>query len=346
MPVRIIFRGLILLKVEEGKLITARLIDAPKAIHASMQHHPNSPSHEHTGQIQSFTGQPDGGPKPLDLDDQIRPLDRDGQIRTLDPDEQIHLEIPGEPDVAKAESYDKYCPSLPKIANAAGLKRVGGPNLEYVKQTVTVNRGIIRARDVVSWDAGGGEQREPDGINLPAAVTFFGTTVTGYAASECVIDVENADSVLVHHFKKGSTEPYLIETKVAQKISNLDVPPGTVEILITNFTHQRQALPWSLHYRWMFEAAGYLAKPLGSLDELREIARRIGEKAQEDLKLDIAAFVADGETLPFPYFDPATALPCRGGVNSGSAGVAAAKAADPWDRPLCPLGDCGKLTGC
>ena len=323
MPVRIIFRGLIVLKAEnedeDSGTITARLIDMPRG--AGMPAHAGHVAHKHRAEIQIYTGQSDA----IDF-------------RELDANENLVLGLGGNTFVGREQSYLQYCPSIPRIAKSAGVAASMGRNDTFVSHTVTVNRGRMRVRDVVSWDASApelGNNAHPGGKHAPAKVTFLGSGVRGYVASECVIDVPDVDAVDINSSSQGT----ITASGVAN--SSFRVPPNTVEVLITNFTTQLPSpLPWSLHYRWVFEAAGYQARALpdDEVNILRDIGQRFGKDAFD---LDVGMFLqtvgAETHGLPCPYFDPDNALVSLDPIAYPTA--PALIGADPWDRPLCPLGD-------
>jgi hypothetical protein len=347
-PIRIILRGLILLDVknegQEAGTITARLIDGPAMVHHDMG--AASALHRHTGEMQIYPGatatpamegetdasHADGGMHDGGEEDPAHPIPF--EYFTMKPGENFDVKIDSGEFVKRDESYKVLCPSLREIAKSAGLERQEDEELKakFVRNTVTINRGTIRVRDVVSWDSGApelGEHRQ-QGINSSVPVTFIGSDITRNVASECVIDIRDAPSVMIGEKEYRGSE-----------IPSVHVAPNMVEILITNFAPQRaKPLPWSLHYRWVFEAAGYTARILRR-DDLDKFDRAVAGYDESTLRAEKAMFLheeANGEKvgLPFPYIDLNNRLLARA-TPTGPA--PAMMMADPWDRPLCPLGD-------
>lgn len=340
MPVRIIFRGLILFDVqnegEEDGTITAYLIDGSNALPAMGAMHGASGAdhgamHKHTAEIQIFTGQ-----------------SNNTEAKRLVPRGRLDLRATGagcaslgnNDAVRRDSSYVAHCPSLPQIAESANLGgMLSSPDPAFVSHTVTINRGTIRVRDLVSWDAGAPELPHslPSGTHLPARVKFLGADIAGYMASEAVIDVLNADEVHI-----GGSDDRL-NTPADRPVTgvseaNLRVPPNTAEILITNFAPQRRfALPWTFHYGWMFQAAGYMPVPLPG-EELKifdEIVNRYSGGLSDDRHMFLGSDAKTG--FPFPYFNPETALVSLNAFATPAYGAVALQ--DPWDREMCPLGD-------
>ena len=377
MPVRIVLRGLILMSVkpddEDRKKgsITARLINGSKtldgAVEASLNRHKGGPEphanfeecmhehkghHKHQGEIQIF----DGG----------KERDQAGLI-PID-SEEVAIAIPdtNRDYVRKEQSYNKFMPKLGAIAKGAKMEGPGDLNLDFVSHTVRINRGVVRVRDVGDWDAGSTaippRYRDPgslDDVYQPAKVRFLKADVYGYVATECVIDVEHSDTVTIAGTSlagtyKGNRKPSL---RAAEK---------TVEILITNYAPQQGiARPWTLHYRWMFEAAGY-ARPTGLGGPELDLLTRFGEDYdRESWICEKEMFLGDnGATgYPFPYrlpkmwrvglgdldyrskfgtepgdeFDPASDVRAAVMPNLDRPGISVS---DPWDPVNCPMGDC------
>jgi hypothetical protein len=253
-------------------------------------------------------------------------------------------------------------PQLKQIADRAGMK-TGIRDGSLVGHKVTVNRGSIRVRDVGDWDAGaleippGGwrspdglyrQFRSPGGVYQPAKVRFLGAPVYGYVATECVIDVEHSETATIldtSHFK-GDYQ--------GRPNASLRVPEKTVEILITNYaSQQRVPLPWTLHYGWMFQTAGYEPKSLKGveLDQLEAFAQQYDKAAWDD---EAPMFLKGDkkEWYPFPYRfigpDAPTWLVPLGELDytapfdqQGNAQETRDRVgADPWDPVRCPMGDC------
>jgi hypothetical protein len=205
----------------------------------------------------------------------------------------------------------------------------------FVPTSVTANRGTIRVREIVTWDAGAFplpfDGSAGVAIQVPAEVKFVGSNVHGHMASECVIDVESANRVMI-----GGT---LVTLRKGERHGgnrgdhSLRVPPRTVEILITNFPPQRaKALPWSAHFRWLFEAAGYRPVVLSN-DDLKPFIDRAGEYDPDALKADMPLLVGSAGSFPFPFIEMVAPDFKLNPVNHVHVGN------DPWNRPVCPQGD-------
>ena len=340
MPVRIIFRGLVLFRIEKGGeesgRIVANLIDGPESAHAGMGG--MSALHRHNAEVQIYTGG--------DLGGRFHRANDPLEYVALNRGENIYLTIPASGQyVTRDQTYKDYCPILSGIANGAAvpLERHNDADRmsRFVRNTVTVNRGTIRVRDVVAWDGGApGAPSGPVRIDVPAEVQFLGSNVRGHMASECVIDVTDSKDVDIDSTKDNPRSG----RRSGSPRNSLRVPPDTVEILITNFTPQRpKALFWSLHYGWMFEAAGFspTTLPADKLEAFKDTARQYDPGA---LREDVDIFLgADGKTgFPFPYLDPSTALV---GLTKLTYPAGVLVGADPWNRPLCPMGDDSTLLG-
>jgi hypothetical protein len=352
-PIRIIFRGLVLFHIvkedEENVRIEAQLVDCAKmpGAHAASGAHNtqlgatgHSDVHRHDATIQILTATNlDSAPSSSEemrtrtgtmssigqtVPDVLHPRALLGDISIGDPHsgELVNVE----------ESYRKHCPNLSHILTNAPGFRVDGPpkpadrkRNEFIKSVVTIYGGTIRVREVVTWDAGeyplvyspntGGK------ATTAAEVRFLGSTVRGHMASECVVD---------------------IESNVINGAESLTGGVDVREILITNFPPPRSLpVPWSLHFFCLFQAAGYIAVP-GNLrgSELRWFKRFARGYHSENPPEDYGRAFAEDEALlgddgmtgfPFPYLDPADSLSRLKGIRPPLT--------DPWNRPLCPQGD-------
>jgi hypothetical protein len=357
-------RGLILMSVDRDDdspakgTITARLIDGSrslsKAVAASIERYKDRPKphddfdhcmvmheghHKHQGAIQVFDGTND-----------------EAGLQSLAPGEDIDIVIDARNKnyVRTEPSYDKFMPKLRKIAANAKLPGPGEPNSDFVSHTVRINRGVIRVRDVGDWDAGSttipAKYREPqdhEAVFQPAKVRFLNANVFGYVATECVIDIDDAKSVTIGEPGQSG------RTYTGQSMPSRRAAEDTVEILITNFAPQPSiALPWTLHYRWMFEAAGYnVPIPLGGaeLDQLKAFGT---DYDRETWVCESEMFLDPNETgYPFPY-----RLPAMWSVRLGDLDYSAQfniqselrpdesrlVLADPGDPVRCPMGDGSK----
>jgi len=353
------------------RTITARLIDGShaldEAVHASFARHKGRAEphpdfekcmmehqghHKHQGEIQIFDGTNDTAGLVALADGQNIDIVLDAENRNY-----VRTEL----------SYDKFMPKLGKIAANAKMAEPGNFNSNFVSNTVTINRGVVRVREVGDWDAGSitipanyrGEE-DRDAVYQPAKVRFLKANVFGYVATECVVDVEDAKSVTIAEpGKHGRT--YTGNPQASRRAA-----VDTVEVLITNYAPQQSiALPWTLHYRWMFEAAGY-GRPIDlSGPELEQLAFFGQDYDLETWVCESEMFLgSDGKTgYPFPYRTAARGDGRVGGprdmwiVRLGDLDYGAPFAElygappqpekrelvgrDPWDPVRCPMGDSG-----
>lgn len=90
-----------------------------------------------------------------------------------------------------------------------------------------------------------------------------------------------------------------------------EVPPDTIEVLVTNFTHQRPVMaPWSVHYQWFFllqqdPTAGSVRFTRPMLDAIRaRLPKDAASRAAFDHDLDAMGPGSGGGTgFPFPYIE-------------------------------------------
>lgn len=400
MPVRIIFRGLILFRIEnrktEGGRIIADLIDPP---HAAASAAPTESTeaagsasraashiHRHQPEYQAYTGKKN-----------------EPEMLQLKPGRNVDIKIIGSEEFVDTDlSYDHHCPKLSQILDEADDPEFHGQpwrehDPDFVRTRVIVNRGIIRVKEVVSWDAGAFPltQNREEGLTTssPALVRFRGSAVKGHMASECVIDVEDSHEVHIidsaspnlHHesddASRASHEPHSTDSLstdspagnehgehaspglgegsrrrilVGEAVGTPRVPPKTVEILFTNFSAQQAiAVPWSLHFPWLFKAASYTPRPVPpkQLEEFEESARnyfrlngmsdtQIDEAIQRELDL-----LEPGRLgFPFPYLEPEDSLTRLERIPEPKPKPMPIMA-DPWNLPLCPQGDNSKKLG-
>ena len=366
MSVRIIFRGLILFRFPGGRFegdpletvekptgIVAHLInklELPRAAKARGRH-----EHYHEGQFQVLTGDP--------REDMAPALLRDG--------EHIHVTVLGGKDegVVVEPSFLAHVPQLSDVirkgsGNVEGLKP-GTENRDLIQNTITINRGNIRARNVVTWDHG----RFPLSKTSPAGadpashalLNFVGSTMSGYAASEFVVDIEEATGVdlVVEAIRDPRHQPLFSDEEKARdkkrRDDKLGAPPtdtqrhnasndpnhrvreGSVEILITNYEHQGpKAVPWGLDFQWLFEALGYPAVDLSNagLRGFETVAREYDGPLYEKEVQMLLESTSDAANpalntftrgLPFPYIASAGALDS----------VKERRITDEESRPIC-----------
>jgi hypothetical protein len=356
-PVRIIFRGLVLFKVTEGDngSIVAKLVDAGGAVAApggghdmAGMSHPtqsggggggqHSPLHRHESEIQIYS-RTTAGDDYSEYGKLARGTTKPGNIDITFPG------IVPRP-VKRADSYKDYCPKLSAVMHDLSDTHYGSPHRHddrdvmdsFVPNTITVHGGTIRTRALVTWDAGAFPLPQEGSVGVetevPAEVKFVGSKARGFMASECIIDVPNAEQADVDGRVAGL--PKKVRDGNGQGKHSLRVPPNTVEILVTNFPPQREkALPWSAHFRWMFEAAGYLPIRLDE-DEFAGFAAFAGHYDPGALREDATLLRdANGNGFPIPYLDKLNRLTPVNPAHVGPGHVGN----DPWNRPLCPQGD-------
>lgn len=304
MPVRIVFRGLMIFQIPEtganaGKLV-AYLINKPGFADAKRRGHP----HEHDAEIQILTGdepENDRGPKRLTRNaklDILVPRDKKG----VKPGRSFYRHVPD-----LAEVIGKATPAI----RDAGRDK---PNPALIQNVVTVDGGLVRVKEVVGWDQGGyplselsGNRGEPgERAMSPALAKFMGSSVRGHMASEIVVDID-AEGVELqcdhdNRFrgpKNGSKDP-----------KDPHLPAGTVEIVVQNYEPASEwPTPWGLDFQWLFEAAGYREANLAG----DEFTAWVGSgRAYNRNLFDVERtlfFGADGTMgRPFPYIESAASL--------------------------------------
>jgi hypothetical protein len=265
--------------------------------------------HHHQTEIQILTGARHMPPKNLAHGD------------------RVDITIPGSGGAERAPSFTRYVPKLSAVAASsapATIGRPGAPNPAFVRNTITVNRGIIRVRNLVTWDAGGFPLSGNRGNDpaQPVEIKFLGSEVRGHMANECVLEVLDADSAQIsasdadvrgNHKAHGAPNPYTSD--------------DTLEILISNFEFQRRKpVPWGMDFQWLFMAAGYQAVQLPG-NELAEF-KRFGQAYDRELfdEDQRTLLPLDPVGLPFPYL-----------VGEARAPLTALSEVDA--RPICVPGD-------
>ena len=99
--------------------------------------------------------------------------------------------------------------------------------------------------------------------------------------------------------RKGSNRP------------NHRVPPGTVEVLVTNFEFRRdEPVAWGLDYQWLFEAAGFRAAELagGEFNAWIEFATNYDRASLESERALLLGGKNHTEGRPFPYIESPASL--------------------------------------
>jgi hypothetical protein len=288
--IRIHFRGLVVFWFPEdgadaGKLV-AELISDPRRLQR-----PGRP-HEHRAEIQEITAK--------------------GGVRNIPPngvDEgRIDITVRGPklvPPVTRSASFDQYVPRLSEVLAAGTTDAIrqlprGVRDMNYVRNTVVVDRGQIRVKDVVIWDAGGFPLNggAPDGIlpSLPTVLKFLGSEKEGHMANECVIDIPD----VAHLSLRG---PRLKEDyDEADHRPNRPGGNDAVELLITNYEAPRgRPTPWGMDFQWLFATAGYpvTALPTDEFAAFQTFATRFEPNLFDEDWLELMNRGQDGR--PFPY---------------------------------------------
>lgn len=357
MPVRIIFRGLILFEIPEsgddkGKLV-AELINKetiPNRPKKPTQDRPPRGPHEHNhgARIQIAT---DHGKRdeliPVELlnkEEITISLPAGGTDRPVRPERSFFDHVPRLSDVMRNGSID----SVRRVADGP-LQ----PNSDLVRNRIVVDRGILRVRNVVMWDHGAfplsgnrGQAGRPDERGRQAAthaaLKFVGSNWQGHAASEFVVDVWDANSVeLASNMNQRFTRDAKAEGNV-----NHRVPYDAVEILITNYEVQEHtAVPWGLDFQWLFERVGYPAIDLDAdftaFDALAATFDRDVYDNDRRMLLESVTGSPDLATFtrgrPFPYVVSPEGVERLTPLNPRSVVLPAASltSTDEEDRPIC-----------
>lgn len=328
--IRIVFRGLILFKEEDGELRALLVNDEARAGHGIHAHRPR------IGVIGWR------GDRPVILESGAF----SGGFR-------LHV---GKGRVTKKRpEYQEFVPNLPRLYGENPTRRV---DLTYVASEVRVTAGVLRPTTLVSWPPSL-DRRE--GVETPALVEFMkldgGGATEGHVANECVLEAEGNElkiEILDRWKEKKPTipesllpltegiTPFLRRTGHLPDDRGLDAAPDTIEILITNFAPQRSVpVPWSLHYQLLYRAAGYPPRAFDgqTLSDFIRVAKTYhgGREWEQDTSPETGFNLKEG--YPFPF------LPSREGKvpvlppTPLEYPTLAHVSHDPWNRPLCPQGD-------
>lgn len=271
--------------------------------------------------------------------------------------------------VLTTPAFDDYVPNLRTLWPGHTPEQKADPL--YVVAKIIVPHGVLRPRDLVSWDYEG---------NQPSTVAFMGTGYQGCVANEAVLEVGDDET----------DEDIYDERKYLSITSDVDLPsqlwpltkdskyvdetdPNTLEILITNFTPQRRrGVFWSLHYESLFGALGYTRDPQ-SYDDTPQYANFLRAATDFDpveWNLDLKAMdigypfpfiksdgtrmrglkdkkelAKDGNKVTDDVQEPGTNPRSRRKKPLGAPGgtrpvriPGKITANDPWSRPICPIG--------
>lgn len=359
MPVRIIFRGLILFELRNDGTLVAELINKPEIKRRPEKETKSKPpggphEHRHDARIQIAT------------DDETRSV-----LRPVDlaQGEDINIVLANQPVTTGPEFFD-HVPRLGEVISAAsigGLKHppTGTPDDRLVRNTITVRGGELRVRNVVMWDHGAfplsGNLRDRGRYTAShVPLKFVGSRWQGHMASEFVVehwDVSSVDLTAAGNLSKdkfvelgpGEALPqdkFPKKPNATGKVSHR-VPYDTVEILITNYeVQEHKAVPWGLDFQWLFERVGYAPVDLSADFGLFERLGRAFDSGIYDndrrLLLEprpgVNNFDDNTVGLPFPYVPPDVALGTLKKLESSSdkpTPRAPLTKNEEEDRPIC-----------
>ena len=291
MRVRIHFRGLVLFRFpksgnDAGKLV-AELISDPKR-----KKQPGGP-HAHRAEIQAITASGEGSHGPKRMFDKAR----------------VDMMITGGDPVSRSPSFKQYVPKLADLVARGTTDHVlrlrkGDPDSNFVRNTIVVDRGQIRVKDVVIWDAGGFslDGENGDGVlpSVPTKLKFLGSRVSGHMANECVVDLPDVENLTIDSPDQPNLhQDYPAAAHGAKDKRGFD----TVEILITNYEPQRaKPTPWGMDFQWLFAAAGYNTADLTGDNEFREFMKFAEQYHKELFDEDWRELMERGPFgRPFPY---------------------------------------------
>ena len=312
MPVRIFFRGLVLFRFPQNgpnaNKIVAELISERQVENVP----PGKDDHEAT--IQIVTGEDAKQRLPTVLRHRA----------------EVGITVPpAQPRVARAASFNQYVPKISRLAALANLDR-GPEDDSYVRNTITVNRGTIRVKDVVQWDDGGYPFfGNPDTPSAGAEVKFMGVSVQGHAANECVVEIPDTDVVDVECKAHGDLDGLYRSTRKR----NQHAQSETTNIVIQNYEYQRERpVWWALDFQWYFARLGYRVVDLGGpeLDKFDRDGRNFDPRLLQE---DRDSLLPGNEGYPFPYI---VSVKANGIVPPLLPG---APANDIESRPVCIPGD-------
>ncbi len=353
MPVRIIFRGLMLFQfpetgVDAGKLV-ALLVNKRSATHGTSIPNPKAKNakarpweHHHNPEYQVLSDrasdvvEKSDGEAKADIVPTGLPLGVNLEITVPNPPSGT---LPDPAAIVKARSFLRYVPNLdniidhgsPEVLKLKEAKR--RPNLteDLVSNIVKVNRGTAFVRDIVIWDEAayplsGNRFDRGERPRMPAVAKFMGSGVSGHMASEVIVQIDDANTVDVHAYRKLATPKGKKAAKQERETvhkrghkgfagPNPHVSEDTVEIVVSNYEFQRGApVPWSLDFQWLFEVAGYGEADLAGreFDAWAPFARKYHEK---HFNGDRGHLLGNNGTLPdntvgrpFPYLESHEAL--------------------------------------
>jgi hypothetical protein len=288
-PVRIFFRGLVLFRFPttgpNANKLVAELISEPPNRTTPAGVPPGQDDHE--AEIQVISGLNDRQLLPTGL--------RYGA--------HVNISIRGcSGGIQRTPSFDAHVPKISRLATMTRPALVKGPEDDrYVRNTITVDCGKVRVKDVVIWDESGFPLAQKGNIGtVPAAaaqVKFMGVDVMGHAANECVVEAADTDTVAIE-----SPEQHEIaqETKSVRR-RNQRAQSNTTDVLIRNYEYQREKpVPWGMDFQWMFARLGYSTVNLAG-PEFDAFNAAAGSYDSTLLADDRRSLLPGNEGHPFPY---------------------------------------------
>ena len=313
MPVRIFFRGLVLFQFRRtnqgADKLFAFLLTDPTTMPGGAPGRPRAvipPGlNDHEAEIQVVTGE-----------DARQLVPRGLRHRT-----RIDITISGADGARRSPSYDEHVPVLSVLAARTNppLQRVDPPadnplpdnpddadrrlDWRYIRNVVTVNRGLLRVKDVVIWDEGGfplpGAGAGVIGTQPAAAalVAFAGAKFGGHAANECVLEVPDTDIAEI----RSPGNPEIARKYQSMRQRNQRAQSNTTDILIRNYEYQREKpVPWGLDFQWQFAAASYNTLEFTDADlaEFRRIGTNFDPRLFDE---DVSSLLPGNTGHPFPY---------------------------------------------
>jgi hypothetical protein len=240
--------------------------------------------------------------------------------------------ITGEKGVTLRSSFEAHIPNLQTVIDRApafrDLKRRDTLDETLIQNVITVDGGIVRARNVATWDQGGypltKDRADPRGYplskdpndigaqpDLLAILKFMGSTVQGHMATDVVVEISDSESV---ELECKPDDDRFDGKRNASTSPNPHVPPGTVEILVSNYeAPTEKPTPWGLDFQWLFQAAGYPPADLSKSDD-SEFEKWVEAATAYDKELfenEWRVFFGGQDRtigLPFPYLLDANGL--------------------------------------
>jgi hypothetical protein len=325
-PVRIVFRGLMLFTFPQdgpnaGKFVASLINPAAGGTKRGVTKPSRRGPRDHRAEIQIMNGaSPNDGFIP----------------KVLNPGVNVDISITGGPPLRRTESFDAHVPNLETIIENGipAVRKAGrdGPPGDLIQNVVTVDRGLIRVKDVMAWDEGGfplgGGRANGSRASAPVLVSFVGSSVEGHMASEVIIEADEAVEVVLTSGKKDDKELNGPRRGVSQP-SHRHVPPNAVEILVTNYEPpSNKPSAWGLDFQWLFETIGYNVADLSS-------EGRFNDWVTVGTQYDPALFAAERAAMlegpnntngqPFPF------------VSSTASITPLKPLASPRNPPVCPF---------